>query len=138
MLSTIIDTDDMKPRIIIVIPARMGSRRLPGKPLLPIDGKPMVQHVYEKARETIADHVIITTPDREIAQFCEDNQLLWMPTHRGFPSGTHRVANIAARFREDVIVDLIVNIQCDEYTFEPDDVDKLFSFTRKNRDYFRG
>ena len=49
----------------VVIPARYGSTRLPGKPLLPIAGKPMLQHVYERAMGSGADEVVIATDEQE-------------------------------------------------------------------------
>ena len=52
----------------IVIPARYQSTRLPGKPLLNIAGKPMIQHVYERAQESDADTIIIATDDQRIAE----------------------------------------------------------------------
>ena len=54
-------------RFKVVIPARYASSRLPGKPLLEIAGKPMIQHVYERAVDSGADEVIIATDDSRIA-----------------------------------------------------------------------
>lgn len=116
-------------KIIAVIPARMESSRLPGKPLLPIQGnKPLIYCTYNKAKETIADYVIVTTPDQDIANYCKDNGIPWMPTSSTFPSGTHRVANIIGRLKKDVEVKLVVNIQCDEPFFNPEDVNDLINF----------
>ncbi len=141
MLSTITKPEEAEvkedePKTIIVIPARMESTRLPGKPMLPIRGKPMLHHTYDLAKKTEADHVIVTTPNREIGSYCADKKLTWMPTSNEFPTGTHRVADIVSRLKEDVVVDLVVNIQCDEFELKPDDVNDLLSFARESRDNF--
>ena len=52
----------------VVIPARYGSSRLPGKPLIEIAGKPMIQHVFERARESMASQVVVATDDERIAE----------------------------------------------------------------------
>ena len=56
----------------VVIPARYASTRLPGKPLLPLAGKPMIQHVYERAQASGASEIIIATDDERIAAAVED------------------------------------------------------------------
>ena len=52
---------------VVVIPARFASTRLPGKPLRDINGKPMIQHVYDRARESAARDVVVATDDERIA-----------------------------------------------------------------------
>ena len=52
---------------VVVIPSRYASTRLPGKPLLDINGKPMLQHVFERATESAANEVVIATDDERIA-----------------------------------------------------------------------
>jgi len=56
----------------IVIPSRFASTRLPGKPLLDIAGKPMIQHVFERAQESNASEVIIATDNEEIMRIAQD------------------------------------------------------------------
>src|SRR5260370_9475123 len=61
-----------KPEVVIVIPARFGSTRLPGKPLVALAGKPMIQRVYERAKmATLADRVIVATDDERIVKAVE-------------------------------------------------------------------
>lgn len=97
----------------IVIPARYASSRLPGKPLLDIAGKPMIQHVYERASESDADSVIIATDDERIesvaSQFGAD-VCMTAADHR---SGTDRLAEVATLlgFADD---DIVINVQGDE------------------------
>lgn len=95
----------------IVIPARMGSTRFPGKPLVDLLGKPMVQRVYEAATTSgVADRVIIATPDQEIIDACAAFGAEAMLTRLDHPSGTDRIAEVA----ESVDADVFVNVQGDE------------------------
>jgi len=77
----------------IVIPARYASSRLPGKPLLKIAGKPMIQHTYERAKQCMAGDIVIATDDQRIADaaslFCSDI-VMTAKEHR---SGTERNGN---------------------------------------------
>lgn len=97
----------------VVIPARYASTRLPGKPLLPLGGRPMVEHVWERARTTGATEVLIATDDPRIAEVARAfgaEVVLTSPSH---PSGTDRLAEVAeARAWPDEAV--IVNVQGDE------------------------
>ncbi|MCW9025555.1 MAG: 3-deoxy-manno-octulosonate cytidylyltransferase [Gammaproteobacteria bacterium] len=97
----------------VVIPARYASVRLPGKPLLEIAGKPMLQHVYEKALACHADEVIIATDDERIYKAAESfgaKVCLTADTHQ---SGTERLAEVAERygFADN---DIVINLQGDE------------------------
>ena len=97
----------------IIIPARYASSRLPGKPLLDIAGKPMLQHVYERAIESEATEVIIATDDDRIKQSAKSFGAKVCMTKRDHPSGTDRLAEVASifQFNDDHI---IVNLQGDE------------------------
>ncbi|HEC74173.1 MAG TPA: 3-deoxy-manno-octulosonate cytidylyltransferase [Methylophaga aminisulfidivorans] len=97
----------------IIIPARFGSSRLPGKPLLDIAGKPMIQHVFERASESDATDIIIATDDDRIAKAAEKfgaDVCYTSDTHR---SGTDRLAEVVQKrnFSEE---DIIINVQGDE------------------------
>lgn len=98
-----------------VIPARFGSSRFPGKPLAPIAGLPMLRRVWEGARTAKRLHrVVIATDDDRIADACAGfgaEVLLTSPSH---PTGTDRVAEVAARIEEPVVV----NVQGDEPLIE--------------------
>lgn len=97
----------------IVIPARYDSSRLPGKPLVDIAGKPMIQHVYERACESDADSIIIATDDERIQSAAQNFGAEVCMTRSDHPSGTDRIAEVAAHhgFDND---DIIVNVQGDE------------------------
>lgn len=97
----------------IVIPARYASSRFPGKPLVEINGKPMLQHVYEVAKTSSAKTVVIATDDSrifEVASTFSDHVLMTSDRH---PSGTDRLAEVCQlmKWQEDEIV---VNLQGDE------------------------
>lgn len=97
----------------IIIPARYASSRLPGKPLLDIAGKPMIQHVYERACESIADQVIIATDDARIEQVAKSFGADVCMTSEHHRSGTDRLAEVvlARQLADD---DIIINVQGDE------------------------
>ena len=109
-----------KPEVVIVIPARFGSTRLPGKPLVSLAGKPMIQRVYERAKmSTLADRVIVATDDERIVKAVESfggTARMTRPDHR---TGTERVAEVAAHEKGDVFV----NVQGDEPLLDPVAVD---------------
>ncbi len=79
----------------VIIPARFGATRLPGKPLLDIAGKPMIQHVYERALESGAGRVVIATDDQRIADAAETFGCQACMTDAGHRSGTDRITEVA-------------------------------------------
>lgn len=97
----------------VVIPARIGSARLPGKPLRLLAGKAMIQWVYERARRSAAQQVIVATDDERIAQLVrEQGGEAWL-TAATHASGTDRIAEVARRAGW-ADSDLVVNLQGDE------------------------
>jgi 3-deoxy-manno-octulosonate cytidylyltransferase (CMP-KDO synthetase) len=97
----------------VVIPARFGSTRLPGKPLLPLAGKPMIQWVYERARRSSARQVIVATDDERIARLVRELGGEAYMTSAEHSSGTDRIAEIARRERWHE-GEIVVNLQGDE------------------------
>ncbi len=97
----------------VVIPSRYQSTRLPGKPLRLIAGKPMIQHVVERARESGASEVFVATDDERIASAVEDFGGDVCMTRAEHQSGTERIAEVADIFdwNDEQIV---VNLQGDE------------------------
>jgi len=97
--------------LAIVVPARMASTRFPGKPLVDLLGKPMIQWVIEAARAAgITDQVIVATPDPEIAEACRRFDTEAILTSADHPSGTDRIAEVALLRPADIFV----NVQGDE------------------------
>lgn len=108
----------------VVIPARFHSTRLPGKPLVPLAGKPMIQWVYERARTSQAADVLIATDDERIAQAGRAfgaAVVMTAPTHQ---SGTDRIAEVA-RAKQWSASDIVVNVQGDEPLMPPSLIDQV-------------
>jgi 3-deoxy-manno-octulosonate cytidylyltransferase (CMP-KDO synthetase) len=99
----------------IIIPARYASSRLPGKPLLDIAGKPMIQHVYERATESDASEVIIATDNQEIADVARQFGADICMTADSHRSGTDRLAEVVKQ-RGFADNDIVLNVQGDEPT----------------------
>ena len=97
----------------VIIPARYASTRLPGKTLLDIAGKPMIQHVFERATESEATQVIIATDDQRIASAVKAFGADVCMTKTNHSSGTDRLAEVAQHYQFDDD-DIIINVQGDE------------------------
>lgn len=108
-------------KIIGIIPARYASTRFPGKPLHPIAGKPLIQHVVEQCQKAKSlSEIIVATDDDRIAavvrQFCRVEM-----TRADHPSGSDRIAEVAGR----IPCDAVVNIQGDEPLIDPNVIDAV-------------
>jgi 3-deoxy-manno-octulosonate cytidylyltransferase (CMP-KDO synthetase) len=107
-------------KVVVVIPARYGSTRLPGKPLVSIAGKPMIQRVFERAKlAQRVDQVIVATDDERIVKAVEAFGGEVRMTRSDHRTGTERVAEVAAHVEGDVFV----NVQGDEPLLDPAAVD---------------
>ena len=107
-------------RIIGMIPARLASTRLPRKVLLDIAGKPMVQHVYERACQSQhLDEVIVATDNDEVFAAVEGFGGNAVMTSADHASGTDRLAEVARELQGD----LVVNLQGDEPLLRPEIID---------------
>ena len=106
-----------------IIPARWASTRFPGKPLFPILGKPLVQHVWERCQAAKGlSEVIVATDDMRIAEAAFAFGAAVSLTSSKHQSGTDRVAEVAARLRG---FRHIINVQGDEPAVEPRLIDRL-------------
>lgn len=108
----------MKQQFHIVIPARYGSTRLPGKPLREIAGVPMIRRVYQQAARAGAARVIVATDDNRIEQVVREFGGEVVMTSSAHPSGTDRLQEVAdrCRFGDN---DILVNVQGDEPLIPP-------------------
>jgi 3-deoxy-manno-octulosonate cytidylyltransferase (CMP-KDO synthetase) len=108
----------------VVIPARMAAQRLPGKPLIMIAGKPLIQHVYERALQASAESVVIATDDVQIQTVCEAFGAEVVMTSALHASGSDRLAECATRkgWPDDTT---IVNLQGDEPLMPPQCLDQV-------------
>ncbi|MFB0506743.1 MAG: 3-deoxy-manno-octulosonate cytidylyltransferase [Thermodesulfobacteriota bacterium] len=114
-----------------IIPARFDSTRLKGKPLADINGKPMVQHVYENTiKSSILDDVIIATDDESIKEAVENFGGKVILTSKDHLTGTDRISEVA----ENLDVQVVVNIQCDEPFIKPGMIDEVVNPLLEDRD----
>ncbi|WP_213608234.1 3-deoxy-manno-octulosonate cytidylyltransferase [Pseudoalteromonas sp.] len=109
---------------VVVIPARFASTRLPGKPLADICGKPMIQHVYEKACLSGASKVVIATDHQKVFDAAKHFTNDVLMTREDHQSGTERLAEVVdlLNLADDTIV---VNVQGDEPLLSPDNVSQV-------------
>ncbi|MCG3173116.1 MAG: 3-deoxy-manno-octulosonate cytidylyltransferase [Myxococcota bacterium] len=115
--------------IAAIIPARYASTRFPGKPLVPIGGKSMIQRVYEQVLQArLPDAVLIAVDDERVRSVCASFGARTAMTSPALPSGTDRC--LAAAEAENLSSDIIVNVQGDEPLVNPRHVDLLASALR--------
>ena len=112
------------PRYKLVIPARFASTRLPGKPLLDIAGKPLVQHVIEAAQRSQAAEIVLATDDVRIRALCAPLGVTVVMTSSHHATGTDRLAEVVQQmgWADDEVV---VNLQGDEPLIPPDLLNRL-------------
>lgn len=111
-----------------IIPARFDSQRLPGKPLIYIAGKPVIEQVYGRAKKAKKlDEVIVATDDRRIYQTVKNFGGKVYLTPKNIKSGSDRVAFVAKKIN----CDIVVNIQGDEPTVKPKMIDQLVESLKK-------
>ncbi len=110
-----------QPTIAVIIPARYGSSRLPGKPLLDLAGKPMIRHVYERAMQAQVSSVWVATDDARIHAAVHSFGGQVMMTATNHPSGTDRVAEVARSLKAEIIV----NVQGDEPLLDPQLINRV-------------
>ncbi|WDI30071.1 3-deoxy-manno-octulosonate cytidylyltransferase [Hyphococcus flavus] len=116
----------------VVIPARYESTRLPGKPLLNDTGKPLIEHVYEKASMSkLASNVIVATDDQRIFDAVVKFGGLAVMTEAAHETGTSRVAEAA----RELDADIIVNLQGDEPEIDPENLDLLIEMQNTHRPF---
>lgn len=112
-------------KVLCVIPARYASTRFPGKPLVMIDGKSMIQRVYEQALKTSGLHqVVVATDDDRIADAVEAFGGSFVMTQSTHQSGTDRCAEVSSQFPD---FNVIINIQGDEPFVDPAQIELLIS-----------
>lgn len=118
----------MDKQTAVIIPARYGSSRLQGKPLIEVGGKPIIQWVFEKAvQATLADRVIIATDNEKIYEtalmFGAEAEM----TLESHNSGSDRIAEVVERHPE---IGYVVNLQGDEPMIDPENIDKVIRLVK--------
>ena len=118
-------------KIIAIIPARWGSTRLPGKPLSDINGKTMIQRVYEAVKKSKVDKVVVATDNQKI----HDNVLSFggdaIMTSDKHETGTDRVIEAYEHFKDDY--EYVINIQGDEPMINSNDIDHIINCLQKDK-----
>ena len=118
-------------KVVAVIPARYASSRYPGKPLVDIGGKPMIQRTYERVASVSGwDRIIVATDDTRIFDVANAFGAEVMMTREDHVSGTDRCAEVLENVSEKV--DYVVNIQGDEPFIEPDQLIEITNAFRSN------
>jgi 3-deoxy-manno-octulosonate cytidylyltransferase (CMP-KDO synthetase) len=107
------------PKALIVIPARLAARRLPDKPLADIHGVPMIVHVWRRAMESGIGPVVVAAGDPEIRDAVEAAGGIAVATDPNHPSGSDRVFEAIETLDPDRRYDIVVNVQGDLPTIEP-------------------
>lgn len=108
-------------RKIAVIPARYDSTRLPGKPLLDIAGRPMIQHVYERVLQANLDEVIIACDDIRVFEAVKKFNANVIMTRKDHLNGSSRIAEVL----NEIETDIVINVQCDEPLINPIAINQL-------------
>ncbi|MBP9854243.1 MAG: 3-deoxy-manno-octulosonate cytidylyltransferase [Candidatus Omnitrophica bacterium] len=118
-------------KVIGVIPARFSSTRLKGKVLAMIDGKPMIQHVYERVRQSqLLNDVLIACDDERVKKAAQEFGAKVVMTDPNHVCGTDRIVEAV----KDLNVDIVVNIQGDEPMIDPVIIDDLINALKENPD----
>jgi len=113
---------------IAIIPARFNSTRFPGKPIVEIDGKTLIEHVYRRVEQAaLVERIVVATDDRRIAAAVQRFGGTAIMTRDDHPSGTDRLAEAAHDMDPAT---LVVNVQGDEPMIHPDDIDKAIAAAR--------
>ena len=114
---------------IIVIPARYASSRFPGKPLAKINGKTMLERVYEKCCLAVEKkNIIVATDSKKIVDHCKKKKLNFLMTSTKCLTGTDRVAEVSKKIRRD----FYINVQGDEPLIKATDLIKVINYAKKN------
>jgi 3-deoxy-manno-octulosonate cytidylyltransferase (CMP-KDO synthetase) len=115
--------------VVGVIPARYGSSRLPGKPLVDLQGKPLLYHVYQRSlKARTLDRVLIATDDERVYRAASEFGAPVVMTGKEHRSGTDRIAEAV----QDLDADLVINIQGDEPLIDSEAIDQVVSLLEED------
>jgi 3-deoxy-manno-octulosonate cytidylyltransferase (CMP-KDO synthetase) len=111
-------------KTVIIIPSRLSAKRLPNKPLLKINGKPMIVQVYKRAVEANIGEVYVATPDQEIIDVINNFSGKSIITKNNHKTGSDRVYEAYNKI-DDKNIDFIINLQGDMPNIDPKNILKL-------------
>ena len=118
-------------KTLIIIPSRLSATRLPGKPLLKINGLSIISHVFKKAEEANIGEVVVATEDQEIMDDVINNGGQAILTEKQHKSGTDRIYEALQKLKKNI--DLIMNLQGDEPLMNIEDIRNLNNQMIKNQ-----
>ena len=118
-------------KVIAIIPARWGSTRLPGKPLADINGKPMIQWVYEAVKKAKVDKVIVATDNALIIEAVNDFGGEAVLTNVNHQTGTDRILEAYERYKDEY--DFVINVQGDEPIINEEDINNLIGVLKRDK-----
>jgi len=116
----------------IIIPSRLGAKRFPNKPLVKINGLPMIVHVMNRAKESQVGDVFVATPDNNIFNVINENGGNAILTKLNHASGSDRIYEVYSKHLKNN-VDLVINLQGDMPNIEPNSISRLEQLMRKNQ-----
>ena len=120
-------------KIIGLIPSRLESKRLKHKPLLILDGLPLIVHTYKRSMlSQKIDEVYVCTDSNKIIKVLKKYGCKFIKTKKNFNNGTERIASVRKSFKK---VELFIDIQGDEPLVRPNDIDDIITFHRKNKKF---
>jgi len=121
-----------KKNFLIVIPARLKSKRLPGKPLKLIDGLPMIVRTYNQCKKvTDQKNIVVATDSRKIKKVCDNYEINSIITSQNCLTGTDRIAQVSTKIKRDYYI----NVQGDEPIIPPKDIRKIIKETIKFKNF---
>ena len=114
---------------LIIIPARYNSKRLPGKPLIDINGIPMIVRTFNQCKKAVpTSKIIVATDDKRIQKICSKNGINSIITSKKCLTGTDRIAEVSKKIKKKIYI----NVQGDEPICNPNDIKKIVNFSKKN------
>ena len=117
---------------VVIIPSRMASTRLPGKPLIVIDGIPMIQRVWQQATESNIGEVFVACSEIEVHDLIVNNGGKAIMTDPNLPSGTDRVHSAFLKIKNNKDIDVIINLQGDMPLINPEHILKVIDPIKRN------
>ena len=117
---------------VVIIPSRMASTRLPGKPLMAIDGIPMIQRVWKQAIESNIGEVFVACSEIEVHDLIVSNGGKAIMTDPNLPSGTDRVHSAFLKIKNNKDIDVIINLQGDMPLINPEHILKVIDPIKRN------
>ena len=117
---------------VVIIPSRMASTRLPGKPLMEINGIPMIQRVWQQATESNIGEVFVACSEIEVHDLIINNGGKAIMTDPNLPSGTDRVHSAFLKIKNNKDIDVIINLQGDMPLINPEHILKVIDPIKRN------